>query len=517
MKILHCPARILLACFLTATLIQAATTQPNIVIIYGDDVGIGDVGVYGSKLIPTPNIDQLAAQGIRFTDGHSTASTCSPSRFSLLTGVHDFRHNIGILSPISPLCIPTDRLTLPKMLQRAGYATGVIGKWHLGLGKKGADVDWNGEVRPGPLEVGFDKSFVIPITNDRVPCVYLDDHRVLNLDTNDPVYVSSRSPIKPSPKTARSTVYPDGKVNPEAMTYYKAVAGHSCTVINGIGRIGYMVGGKSALWNDEDMADVLMDRTKQFIKANKDRPFFLYFSSQDIHVPRAPHPRFQGKTTLSHRGDAMVQLDWSTGEILKTLAELGLAENTIVIFSSDNGPVYNDGYYDGTTVKGSQGEVDRGHDGSGMYSGGKYQIFEGGTRVPFIIRWPGKIKAGAVSDALVSQIDLMASFAKLLGVNLAQDEGPDSRDMLATFTGDSTQGLDYLIEFANQGQLAIRHGSWKYLIPSTRDGPIKEARLFNLENDPGEKKNLIDQQPEIAATLAKKFTELSQDGARLRP
>ncbi|MCK5564838.1 MAG: arylsulfatase [Planctomycetes bacterium] len=480
--------------------------RPNVVIIYGDDVGFGDVGVYGAKMIPTPNIDRLANESLMFTDGHCTAATCSPSRFSLLTGVHGFRHNIRILSPDAPLSIPTDILTLPKVFKKAGYDTAVIGKWHLGLGEKGKKTDWNGEVKPGPLEVGFDYSFLLPATNDRVPCVYLENYRVVNLDPDDPLYVGTKKPDDP-----RSTLYPDGTETPEAMTYYMNTHGHNRSVINGIGRIGYMAGGKAALWDDETMADEFVKQAKKYIKSHKDKPFFLYFSSQDIHVPRAPHPRFKGKSELGFRGDAMVQFDWSTGQIMKMLAENGLTENTIVIFSSDNGPVYDDGYDDGTTVKTSTADNDRGHYGAGPYRGGKYQIYEGGTRVPFLIRWPGKIKPGK-SDALVSQMDLVASFAKLLDVELGQDEARDSRDNLKAFLGEDQDGLEYMIEEARQ--LAIRKGKWKYVAPKKQKkakGKLS-GELYNLKDDIAEKDNVIAMYPERAAEMAGLLDKLVSDG-----
>lgn len=416
---------------------NADDVRPNVVIIYGDDVGYADVGVYGSKLIPTPNIDRLAAEGLRFTDGHCVAATCTPSRYSLLTGEYGFRSGAAILPPGAPLIISTNALTLPKLFKKDGYTTGIIGKWHLGLGTKETPVDWNGDVKPGPLEVGFDYSFLLPSTSDRVPCVFLDGHRVLNLDPTDPLFIGKKEDVRA--KTG-STQYPIAAETPEAMTYYRSTHGHNNSVINGIGRIGFMAGGKSALWNDETMADVFVERAKAFISEHRDEPFFLYFSSQDIHVPRAPHPRVHGKTKLGYRGDAMVQFDWSTGEIMKTLDELGLKENTVVIFSSDNGPVYDDGYENGTTVKPRSGEVDRGHDASGIYRGGKYQIYEGGTRIPFIVRWPDRIKPG-VSDALVNQIDFIASFADLLNIELAQNEARDSRNALDALLGNDPDGL----------------------------------------------------------------------------
>lgn len=480
--------RIFALCVLLTSV--AAAGPPNIVLIYGDDVGYGDVGVYGSTLIPTPNIDRLAAAGLRFTDGHCSAATCTPSRFSLLTGVHGFRHGVRVLAPNAPLTIPTDWLTLPKILKRAGYDTAIVGKWHLGLGVKGTKTDWNGEVKPGPLEVGFDDSFLLPSTNDRVPCVYLDGHRVVGLDPSDPLYVGKK------PEGVECTSYPDGKKNPEAMTYYRSTHGHNNSVINGIGRIGTMYGGSHALWDDETMADVFVEQTIDWLK-NRDteKPFFLFFSSQDIHVPRAPHPRFQGTTTLGHRGDAMVALDWAVGAILDELDAQGLAENTIVIFTSDNGPVYDDGYFDGTVVRTSTKEVDQGHDGSGIYRGGKYQIYEGGTRVPFIIRWPGHITPGT-SDALVNQIDFAASFAELVGVDIKPNEVIDSRNMLAAFLGTSQDGLPFMIEEA--GPLALREGPWKYIAPRRKGSP----QLYNLDSDVGEQENVIAEFPEVAERMS---------------
>ncbi|MGB6221970.1 sulfatase-like hydrolase/transferase [Haloferula sp.] len=492
-----------------------AAGKPNVVIIYGDDVGFNDVSVNGAKLIKTPNIDALAAAGLNFTDGHCSAATCTPSRFSLLTGVHGFRYGVSILPPNAPLSIPTDILTLPKLFKQAGYHTGVVGKWHLGIGKKGVATDWNGAVKPGPLEIGFDSSFLLPSTNDRVPCVYLDGHHVVGLDPKDPLHVGNTLADVQRPG---STQYPNGLTQPEAMTYYQSTHGHNNSVINGIGRIGYQSGGKSALWNDETMADEFVKQAKRYIADNKDKPFFLYFASQDIHVPRAPHPRFKGSTKLGFRGDAMVQFDWSTGEIMKALEEHGLTENTIVIFSSDNGPVYDDGYDDGTTVHTSTKEADNGHDGSGIWRGGKYQIYEGGTRVPLIIRWPARIKPGT-SKAMVNQIDFLASFASLLGLELSKDQAPDSRNTLSSFLGENEEGLPYMIQEART--FALRTGDWKYIsnTPLRRKqngkNPSKKPELYNLESDPGEQNNLIDQNPEKAASMAKKLDELiAADGVR---
>ncbi|MFK7740073.1 MAG: arylsulfatase [Planctomycetota bacterium] len=498
---------------------SSADTRPNVVLIYGDDVGYADLGCYGATKIPTPNLDRLASQGLRFTDAHCSAATCTPSRFSLLSGVHGFRRKIRVLPPNAPLTIPTDWLTLPKVFQRAGYRTAIVGKWHLGLGQSGEPVDWNGDVKPGPLEVGFDVSFLLPSTNDRVPCVYLDGHRVLGLDPKDPLFVGRKRPA-----SFAGTEYPNGKIDRDAMTYYPSSHGHDNSVIGGIGRIGFQWGGQSAVWDDEKMADVFVDRAKAFladhsrkkapssqqVERAERQPFFLFFSSQDIHVPRTPHPRFRGKSQLGFRGDAMVQLDWAAGAILKALDEHDLARETLVIFSSDNGPVYDDGYVDGTTVRTSTAEVDRGHDGSGPYRGGKYQIYEGGTRVPMLVRWPDKIAVGT-SDALFGQIDLLASFAKMLDVPLAKEDAIDSRNALAVLLGKDEVGVPYLVEEA--GTLALRHGPWKYVQARRRRG---SRQLYDLRVDRGERRDLANQDAERVARFDELLHEVVEGGVGLR-
>ncbi|MBP7274577.1 MAG: arylsulfatase [Kiritimatiellae bacterium] len=494
-----------LATSILATTASVAAERPNVLLIYGDDVGWGDISIQGATKIRTPNIDRLAAQGLRFTDGHCASATCTPSRFSLLTGVHGFRHAIRVLAPDARLTIPTDRLTLPRVFKQAGYQTAVVGKWHLGLGAEGRPLDWNGEVKPGPMELGFDYSFLLPYTNDRVPCVYLDGHRVLRLDPSDPLFVGSRPP------DAKVTEYPDGRKNPEAMTYYRSSHGHNESVINGIGRIGRQWGGQSALWNDETMTDEFVARSKTWLKdRDPSKPFFLFYAAQNIHVPRTPHPRFRGASELGYRGDSMVQFDDAVGELLKTLDELNLTDDTLVIFSSDNGPAYDDGYEDGTTVLTSSRESDRGHDASGPYRGGKYQIFEGGTRVPFILRWPGRIRPG-VSNALVSQIDFIASFAALLRQPLPDGDAMDSRDTLSALLGQDRVGLPYLVEEAQT--LALREGPWKFILePKRPDGD----ELYHLERDAGETENLLQQHPEQAARMRQQLIRIREARGGIR-
>ncbi|CAA6690689.1 MULTISPECIES: arylsulfatase [unclassified Lentimonas] len=483
-----------LACASAANL-----SRPNVVLIYGDDVGYADVGVNGATQIDTPNIDQLAAGGLNFTDGHSSASTCTPSRYSLLTGVQAFRHNVRIAPPNEPLLIDPDAMTLPRLFKQAGYSTGIVGKWHLGLGDKDTGPNWNGALKPGPLELGFDSAFLLPTTNDRVPCVYVDGHHVVNLDPNDPIYVGD---TLADVQIAGSTQYPDARKDSNEV-FYKSI-------VNGIGRIGYMSGGQSALWDDYTSTDVFVGKACEFITEHRDQPFFLIYSAQDIHIPNAPNQRFKGATKLGSRGDAMVQLDWAVGAILEELERYGLSENTIVIFTSDNGPTHHDDSYPSTEkVELYSPKSGNGHDASGPWRGGKYEIYEGSTRVPLVIRWPAQIQAGT-SQATVNQIDFMASFANFLNVELSADEGRDSRDALAALLGEDATGSELLIE---EGRgVALRMGDWKFIpamAPKYARGfwPLEDC-LYDLSKDVGEQNNLILQYPEKAQSMSLRLKEL---------
>ncbi|MBI5692504.1 MAG: arylsulfatase [Verrucomicrobia bacterium] len=471
----------------------AADRPPNVILIYADDLGYGDLSCYGATKIQTPNIDRLAREGRRFTDAHATSATCTPSRFALLTGVYPWRRSDAkILPGNAPALIAPGTVTFPSLLQKAGYATGVVGKWHLGLG--GERLDWNGEIKPGPLEIGFNYAFLLPATGDRVPCVYVENHRVVGLDPADPISVSYGQPIGNDPT---------GKANPELLKY-RFSHGHDQTIVNGISRIGYMSGGKAARWVDEDMADVFARKVDQFIEQHRARPFFLYFATHDIHVPRLPHARFVGKSGLGLRGDAILQFDWSVGQVLATLDRLGLAANTLVIVSSDNGPVVDDGYHDGSV------EHLRGHTPSGPLRGGKYSAFEAGTRVPFLARWPARIKPG-VSAALFSQLDLPATFAALAGQAVPAGALRDSRNAVATLVGDDSRGRDHVIEHAANGRLSVRTATWKYIEPGT--GPARNPnvgidlgnspspQLFDLRQDSGEKQNVAADQPAKVAEM----------------
>lgn len=478
---------------------QTSTKKlPNIVLIYTDDVGYGDVSCYGTAAIKTPNIDKLAKSGVRFTNAHATSATCTPSRFSLLTGKYAWRkEGTGIAPGDASLIIPVNTVTLPGMLQKAGYRTGVIGKWHLGLGdKKGAD--WNGKITPGPLEIGFDYSFLIPATGDRVPCVFVENHEVVNLDKTDPIKVSYTGPVDPDA--------PTGKKNPELLKMHPS-HGHDMTIVNGVSRIGYMSGGTAALWKDEDFADILVGKAKEYIAAQKEQPFFLYFSTHDIHVPRLPHSRFAGKSGMGPRGDALLQLDWTVGELVNFLEKQQLINNTIIIFTSDNGQVIDDGYKDDAVEKLGT------HKPGGIFRGGKYSAFEAGTRVPFIVSWKGHIAKNKISNALFSQIDIYASFASLTGTAIDPGQAPDSRNCLPVILNQQNVSREYVVEQSLNSTLSLLMGDWKYIEPSkglrmnkdtnTELGNLAGPQLYNLKSDPGELKNLAGDYPEKTAEMKK--------------
>lgn len=486
--------------------------KPNIVIIYVDDLGYGDIGVNGATGVSTPNINRLAKNGVNFTDAHCSAATCTPSRYSLLTGSYAFRNNAQILPGDAPLLIDVNRSTLPKMLQKNGYKTGVVGKWHLGLGN--GNVDWNKEITPGPTQVGFDYSFLIPATGDRVPAVYVENQKVVNLTPEDPIEVNYKKMIGN---------LPTGDENPE-LRRQKADPQHNKTIINGISRIGYMSGGESAWWVDEEFPDKLVQKSKDFIKTNKNHPFFLYLAYHDIHVPRVPNKRFLGKSDMGLRGDAIAQMDWCTGEVVNYLKALGLDKNTIVVFTSDNGPVLNDGYQDEAAEKlGS-------HKPAGNFRGGKYSAFEAGTRVPTIVYWPGTI-GSKTSNALWSQVDLYASFANLIRHKLDSLEAPDSFNMLDVITGKSTEGRKEMLE--ESFTLSLRKGQWKYIAPlvskkgkslESRIGWIKEKgiesggdtkpQLYNLKNDIGETTNVASEHEALVKEMQSKIEMIKEQGTR---
>ena len=470
--------------------------KPNVVVIYLDDLGYGDLGCYGAAGLQTPNIDALASEGIRFTNGYSTSATCTPSRYGLLTGVYPWRNkDAKILPGTAPLLIDTAQQTLPKILRAEGYQTAVVGKWHLGLGS--GVVNWNERIYPGPNEVGFDYAYVMAATQDRVPTVFIDNGLVDNLDPNDPIEVSYEHNFDGQPT---------GKDNPELLTM-KWHHGHNNSIVNGIPRIGFMKGGESAKWVDTDMADHFLAKAQAYVKSHKDKPFFLYYAMQQPHVPRTPNPRFVGSSGMGPRGDVIVEADWCVGEFIKTLKEEGLLENTLIVFSSDNGPVLNDGYYDDAVEK--LGD----HKPAGPLRGGKYSLFEAGTRVPFIAYWKGKIQP-KVSDALVCQVDLMNSLAQLVGADKVE---ADSQNLLDVFMGKSDQGRESLIIEATS-RTALRQGDFILIPPYKGPAVAKEVniemgndttyQLYNLKDDISQSENLAQSNPEKLDEMIRTFKEL---------
>ncbi len=479
---------------------EESPTKPNVVVIYLDDLGYGDLSAYGATELQTPNIDKLAEGGIKFTNGYASSATCTPSRYALLTGTYPWRNkNAKILPGTAPLLISTEQQTLPKMLKGEGYQTAIVGKWHLGLGA--GNVNWNEHVSPGPNEVGFDESYILAATQDRVPTVYIENGNVVGLDPKDPIEVNYDKNFEGEPTAL---------THPELLTM-KWHHGHNNSIVNGIPRIGFMKGGDAAKWSDIDMADNFLVRAQNYLKSHKDKPFFLYYALQQPHVPRTPHPRFAGKSGMGPRGDVILEADWCIGEFMKTLEEEGILENTLIVFSSDNGPVLNDGYYDDSDTKVGD------HDPKGGLRGGKYSLFEAGTRVPFITYWKGTISSG-VSDAMVCQMDLLASLANLLEV---EKPTTDSQDVLDALLGESKQGRDHLVIEAGS-RTALRSGDWAY-IPPYNGNPIntqvnielgnsKESLLYNLKEDIGQQTNLAASNPEKLQEMVKIYKSIRGDG-----
>ncbi|HEY9562036.1 MAG TPA: arylsulfatase [Anseongella sp.] len=476
---------------------EAATAaHPNIVIIYMDDLGYGDVSAYGATALHTPNIDQLAHGGIQFTNGYATSATCTPSRFALMTGIYPWRNkDARILPGTAPLLIDTALVTLPETLKQAGYHTGVVGKWHLGLGS--GNVDWNKHIAPGPNEIGFDYSFIMAATQDRVPTIYIENGMTVGLDPKDPISVSYEENFEGEPT---------GLDNPELLTM-KWHHGHNNSIVNGIPRIGFMKGGEAARWKDIDMADTFLGKAKDYIAEHNDEPFFLYYAMHQPHVPRTPNPRFVGSTDMGPRGDVIAEADWCIGELIKTLEKEQLLENTLIIFTSDNGPVVNDGYEDQSVERLGN------HKPGGPLRGGKYSLYDAGTRVPFIVYWKGIIEP-KVSDALVCQMDLLASLAKLTG---SPAPSSDSQDHLEAFLGSSNQARTSLIVEAS-GRTALRSGDWAMIPPhhgqeinkqvNIELGNAPDYQLYQLTSDPGQQHNLATQQPDTLKKLISEFERL---------
>lgn len=473
--------------------------KPNVVIILADDLGYGDLGCYGAIGVQTPNSDSLAANGILCTNAHAVASTSTPSRYALLTGEYPWRKpgtdvaagNAGMI--ISPECH-----TMADMFQSAGYSTCAIGKWHLGLGSVTGEQDWNGKLDQDLSDIGFDHHYIMAATADRVPCVFIEDGRVVDHDPEYPIAVSYKANFEGEPT---------GAENPELLYNLKPSHGHDMSIVNGISRIGFMKGGGRALWKDEHIADSITVNAVRFIDANADKPFFLYFATNDVHVPRFPAERFRGASTMGLRGDAIAEFDWSVGEIMAALRRNGIEDNTIVILTSDNGPVLDDGYDDKAQ------ELVGEHSPTGHLRGGKYSSFEGGTSVPMIVFWPEGIKEkGKRSDRLFTLVDWYRSFADLLGVDLPDGAAPDSQNW---------KDREYVLEYASNHNLSIRDSAWKYITPNNghaviqwgpiiETGNLPENQLYDVVNDRQETTNLAQAHPEQVERLRNALETLSK-------
>ena len=489
---------------------QGTPSRPNIIFILADDLGYGDLSSYGATAIQTPNIDRLAEEGVLFTDAHSPSSVCTPTRYGLLTGRYCWRTWLtrSALSSDAPLLIEEDRPTVASVLRSAGYYTAHIGKWHLGFGReddyaknregqgepnswrsrKGGP-DWNGQLKPGPLEVGFDYYYGLPIVNSYPPYVFVENHRVVGLDQDDPI----------------------GRMESRYL--------------------GEMQGGKAARWKDNELALELTAKTVSQVEklANQEQPFFLYYAPHQPHRPFTPNARFKGASQFGVYGDFIEELDWSVGEVLDAMDRLGLAENTLVIFSSDNGGLADPassaaqrgaGYGDGATAPAAP---DVKHQANGpILRGGKGDIWEGGHRVPFLARWPGKIKPGARSANTISLSDMLATFAAVAGVELLPEAGPDSFNVLPALLGgklDDSLRRPRVMHSGGNGILAIREGPWKLIDGQGgggyRDGKAKPGeppQLYNIAEDLGEKSDIYAQHPEIAHRLQQLLHKIKREG-----
>ena len=480
----------------TAETVQKNSTQapqkPNVIVILADDLGYGDLKCYGAKNVETPHVDKLASEGIRFTNAHTVAATSTPSRYSLLTGEYAWRRpDTDIAAGDVKMIIRPEQYTMADMFKSAGYATAAIGKWHLGLGDKTAQQDWNAPLPAALGDLGFDYHYIMAATADRVPCVFIENGKVANYDPSDPIEVSY---------TKNFPGEPTGKDNPELLYNLHPSNGHDMSIVNGISRIGFMKGGGKALWKDENIADSITVHAIDFIKQHKDEPFFMYFATNDVHVPRFPHDRFRGKNPMGLRGDAIAQFDWTVGQLMETLDQLGLTENTLIILSSDNGPVVDDGYKDKAE------ELLNGHTPSGPWRGNKYSAFEGGTAVPVIVRWPQKIKQTGDSDVLMSQIDWLASLGALINARLPKGSAPDSYDRLGNLIGTDKTDRPWIVEQSMNHTLSVRTKDWKYIEPNDdpttfmkaekiETGNLNVPQLYEMEKV-SEQENVAEKYPE---------------------
>lgn len=412
----------------------AQNKYPNIILINADDLGYGDVGCYGATKVQTPHIDKLAKEGRMFTDAHSPSAVCSPSRYGLMTGKYPIRRNFwGPIGTFNELSINTSDLTLASLLKQAGYSTACIGKWHLGFGKD--TLDWNKPLKPGPLELGFDYYFGVPLVNSGPPFVFVENHQVVAYNPSDPFVKGEESVTQKWP----------------AKGGYKAIGG---------AREAHM------LYRDETVGTTLKNRAIKWIQEiqqdKNQTPFFLYLATTNIHHPFTPAPQFKGTSQCGRYGDFIHELDWIVGEVLSTVEELGLSENTLIIFTSDNGGMLNHG---------GQDAWEAGHKLNGELLGFKFGAWEGGHRIPFIAKWPGKIPESTQSNQLISQIDLLATFADIIGIRIADKKQYDSQSQLRSLTGNPKKMIrkSLVISPNSPSHLLVRMDKWVY-IPAQDEG-----------------------------------------------
>lgn len=474
---------------------------PNIVFIFADDLGYGDIGCYGATKVKTPNIDRLAREGMRFTDAHSPSSVCTPSRYNLLTGRYCWRTwaSTSCVWSTDPLLIDTDRLTLPKLLKRNGYTTACIGKWHLGFGKPGQEgwddvygPDYNKPLKPGPLEVGFDHFFGIPHVG-QLPHVYIRDHQIVGRKPDDRIKLildkdkRYRLPYTERPRVGRTPWH-------------------------------RFEGTEDFSYSHEDLAIRLTREAVNWLEGQTaDKPFFLYFAHRNVHGPIRPNPRFRGTSEIGAYGDFIHELDWSVGKILDALDRKGLGKNTIVFFSSDNGAVAR-GYKPADFV-----DYD-GHRANGPWRGQKTEIYEGGHRVPFLVRWRGKIAPQSKSNQLLATTDMLATTAELLGESLPAGAGEDSFSFLPALLGRSAKSSmrNIIVNDSYTGEMSIRRGRWKLILAQhgggiggmnkENDPALPPGQLFNLDRDPTESKNLYTKYPEKVKYLTGLLKRIRKSG-----
>ena len=488
----------------------AADQPPNVVLIFADDLGYGDLGCYGATKVQTPNIDKLAAEGRRFTDAHSVSAVCTPSRYALLTGQYPaLAHGgKGVWGPApftSPLLVDTEKTTIADVFKSSGYDTAAIGKWHLGFGK--GTNKWKEPLRPGPQDLGFDYYFGMPVVNSAPPYVYVENDRIVGSDPDDPIV-----PLARNERSKATSITP---IPPEAAQRTPNQFG----------------GAKEAhkRFNDYEVGTTLAKKAVQWINQRKDKPFFLYMATTNIHHPFTPAKRFQGTSQCGLYGDFIHELDWIVGEIDGSLESNGLRDNTLVIFTSDNGGMFN---------RGGQAAFAAGHRQNGDLLGFKFGIWEGGHRVPMIVRWPGKVKPGTTSRQLFGNVDMLATVAALTGQELDKEQQANSFNMLPAFVGDPSEPIrDHLLLAPNSGDhMSVRKGKWMY-IPARgsggfggknpgshtfagppavsfvgsvnsdiENGKIKKnapsAQLYDLTNDMKQARNLHDQYPDVVRDLS---------------